>query len=252
MYDQATRRTRLAGRLTAPRAWHTATVMPDGTVLVAGGIGDDGQIVHDVELSTRPPGRWRWWPMRRSLRAAHHTATLLTDGRVLFAGGDTPGGGGLRAESGTPEPMGRTPSRCPLLTDRFDGEALLLPDGRVRIAGGRAKNRSVPGRGVVESTEVFDPEVLAFVDEKLAERVAHLQAEGVAAVLPGDQSTGVPQDVRVSLRLSTPIDAQSLVVTLEVLGSVAPSDDRDRRRRQARFPDAFGGIAAGRRRSRDA
>jgi RHS repeat-associated protein len=223
VYDPATRRTRLAGRLVAPRSWHTATVMPDGTVLVAGGIGDDGQIVPDVERFDPATGKVAAVPDSSFTPRAHHTATLLTDGRVLFAGGDTPGGGGLRAELWDARTNASDAVSGPPLTDRFDGEAQLLPDGRVRIAGGRGKGRNVGGRGVAQSADVFDPEVLAFVDEVLAARVVPLQAEGVAAVLPGDQATGVSQDVRVSLRLTTPIDAQSLVVTMEALGSGAPA-----------------------------
>lgn len=66
---------------------HTATLMPDGTVLVVGGTD-----VHDPSLPATEsfdPVSGTWTATADPLtRHFNHTATLLADGRVLVAGGD--------------------------------------------------------------------------------------------------------------------------------------------------------------------
>lgn len=79
----------LAGpRLPAPVGGHTATVLADGSLLIAGGArAAEGLAVDDAYLL--PPGGTRFEPLPEGLRVARtgHTATLLPDGRVLILGG---------------------------------------------------------------------------------------------------------------------------------------------------------------------
>jgi len=76
--------------MVAPRASHTATLLPDGRVLVAGGEGDAstsaGFALASAELYDPASGTWS---ATASMAAARreHTATLLPDGSVLVAGG---------------------------------------------------------------------------------------------------------------------------------------------------------------------
>src|SRR5206468_11822090 len=70
-----------------PRAWHSATLLPDGTVLIAGGRGPTGEIVQIAELFDPNASAFMPITMDGGTPRAGHSATLLTDGRVLIAGG---------------------------------------------------------------------------------------------------------------------------------------------------------------------
>jgi RHS repeat-associated protein len=77
---------RPVGELLVPRVGHSATVLPSGDVLIAGGIDASGQPVPVVERLD--PRTWQstvislpWTPR------AEHSATVLPDGRVVFLGG---------------------------------------------------------------------------------------------------------------------------------------------------------------------
>src|SRR6476469_2963688 len=64
---------------------HTATLLPNGQVLLAGGI-NNGQYLADAELYKPATGTWTTTGSLITERLGH-TATLLADGRVLVAGG---------------------------------------------------------------------------------------------------------------------------------------------------------------------
>jgi hypothetical protein len=86
LYDPATGQWSATGSLTAPRVGQTATLLPNGKVLVAAGYGDNESQLISAELYDPATGRWS---VTRSLNTArgNHTATLLANGKVLVAGG---------------------------------------------------------------------------------------------------------------------------------------------------------------------
>ncbi|MBM3759148.1 MAG: hypothetical protein FJW36_02755 [Acidobacteria bacterium] len=88
VYDPAANRLWRAGSMPQPRVNHTATLLPDGDVLLAGwalGFWDDGSASGDI-FNARE-SRVRTISATMLTPRARHTATLLRDGRVWIAGG---------------------------------------------------------------------------------------------------------------------------------------------------------------------
>src|SRR5437762_181447 len=79
------------GSLGQARADHTATLLPDGKVLVVGGL-QDGQsgsnyhVISSAELYDPATGTWTTTGNLAKARG-DHTATLLSNGKVLVVGG---------------------------------------------------------------------------------------------------------------------------------------------------------------------
>jgi hypothetical protein len=76
---------RTTGRLNTARWQHTATLLQNGMVLVAGGIDSNFIFLASAELYDPASGTWT---ATGSLNAARdeHTATLLQNGKVLVVG----------------------------------------------------------------------------------------------------------------------------------------------------------------------
>ena len=131
----------------APRWGHTATLLSDGRVLVAGGyLGSDARSA-SVELYDPVKKAWsKTGDMTRG--RGGHSATLLSDGRVLVVGGgleDASGEGGPRSPSAELyDPRTGTWTATGSMRDARTGfTATLLSDGRVLVAGGDAGFTSV-------------------------------------------------------------------------------------------------------------
>src|SRR5437667_9315521 len=125
------------GNLNQARAGHTATLLPNGTVLIVGGNDASGRAMATAELFAPATGLYAQVPAALPVPVSGHTATLLKNGTVLIAGGV--------AESGTPigfaqvfDPATARFSAPKLMAvPRSEHTATLLTkDGRVLIAGG--------------------------------------------------------------------------------------------------------------------
>jgi len=115
--------------MTTSRALHTATLLPNGKVLVAGGVGSDFHPLSSAEIYNPANGMWAVVNSMTTTRASH-TATLLTNGKVLVAGG-------VGASAELYDPAGGTwTATGTMVYARTGHTATLLPGGKVLVAGG--------------------------------------------------------------------------------------------------------------------
>jgi hypothetical protein len=150
LYDPGTTSWRRAGNLNTGRFNHTATLLPNGNVLVAGGMDenvlDNVTVFNSAELYDPATGTWSY---TGSLNTQHagHTATLLSNGQVLLAGGNSSAFNS--AEIYDPV-TGNWSTTASLNAPRSNHTATLLPNSKVLVVGG-----DHPG-GPISSAELYD------------------------------------------------------------------------------------------------
>ena len=134
---------------------HTATSMPDGRVLVAGGLAGYDEVIARAEIydpaGVAPPVPWAPTGSMAIVRGCVAAAPLL-DGRVLAAGGCVYRTSLATAELYDPA-SGQWALTGSMSTARSGHTATPLLDGRVLVTGGRPGAWSYP----VSSAEVYDP-----------------------------------------------------------------------------------------------
>jgi hypothetical protein len=183
IFDPATNTFTPTSDLNEPRNGHTATLLPNEKVLLAGGWNQKGRAA-TAELYDPQTGTFEY---TGSLMAPRQglTATLLKNGQVLIAGGDSERNTSqLTAEIYDPATETFTPTGT-LNTGRMAHTATMLTDGKVLFVGGSSGNDNV-----LASAEVYDSETGQFTSTSNANVVRYkhtavLLRDGNVLVLGG-------------------------------------------------------------------
>jgi hypothetical protein len=175
VYDPVANTWTPAGSMSSPRAGHSATLLKDGTVLVAGGCTDascsatdaGSTVLSSADLWTAsgvpdagddgggadggaPAGQFMAAPSMAGARH-HHTATVLANGDVLMAGGaDSTGSSLPTSEVYLPLAHQWIGTNAMLMSRAFH-IGVELSDGRVLVSGGCNPQTCIP------FAEIFSP-----------------------------------------------------------------------------------------------
>jgi hypothetical protein len=146
----------ITGSLNTARYDHTATPLPNGEVLVAGGLGSSGIYapLASAEMYNPATGKWTLTGSM-SVGRTSFTATLLQNGEVLVAGGT-----GYTADCFASAELYNPSTRRWTLTGsmteaRCLHTATLLPSGQVLVAGGVDSLFNTPN--TAGAAELYNP-----------------------------------------------------------------------------------------------
>jgi hypothetical protein len=143
------------GSMVRARVSHTATLLPNGKVLLVGGAPSDGTLTHLASAELYDPVSNTFSATgSMSTDRLGHTATLLADGKVLIAGGRPFTSNEVATAEIYDPATDRFSATGSMNVPRAGHAAARLLDGRVLIAGGFNAAGS--------SAELFDPATASF------------------------------------------------------------------------------------------
>jgi hypothetical protein len=157
------------GSMNEPRAYHTATFLNDGTVLIAGGFNESGSVI-SAEIYNPATGIFTpttgnmTMPRHNGVYVVSFTATLLNNGKVLITGGTSTAGNYnhytgstelASAELYDPATGIFTATAGNMTATRSGHTATLLRDGTVLIVGGMGWS-DISGYSFY-TAELYDP-----------------------------------------------------------------------------------------------
>jgi len=185
------------GSMGTERLGHTATLLPNGKVLIFGGVSTDRNSFTSAELYDPTTGAFTATGSMGTGRNGH-TATLLPNGKVLITGGiaiydSTDSSTDSLTSAELYDPItGTFTATGSMGTGRIDHTATLLPNGKVLIAAG--ENYNFKG---LATAELYDPATGAFTATGSMEwgRTCHaatLLSNGKVLIVEGIGDRGLP------------------------------------------------------------
>jgi hypothetical protein len=153
LYDPGTGTVSATGSMTAARKYHSATLLPNGMVLIAGGEDSSRDPLASAELYDPGTGAFSATGSMTVARE-YHTATLLTDGMVLVAGGRDSSPFALASAELYNPGAGTFTATGTMTASRASHSATWLPNGEVLVAGGPWAMAELydPGTGTFTAT----------------------------------------------------------------------------------------------------
>jgi hypothetical protein len=140
--------------MTIGRTGHTATLLKNGKLLIAGGWTGRYNVRRSAELYD--PSTGVFTPTGDMvIERAGNTAALLRDGRVLIAGGEDRSENALASAELYDPATGKFTGTGDMTEPRGEATATALKNGKVLIVGGGSGH--YPSQNVYRSAELYDP-----------------------------------------------------------------------------------------------
>ncbi len=186
---------------TLVHAFHTATLLPNGTVLLAGGT-DGSYILQTAETFDPAAGTFSMTASPMTAVREHHSASLLPNGRVLLAGGFSTSavstGPVNSAELYYPNTRVFLPAAV-MISSRSQHVAVSLPNGNVFVAGGFNGLTTVTNTAEIyqSTTNAWVPAASMPAGQERAVAAAVQLQDGTVMVCGGTNQNGILDTVLI-------------------------------------------------------
>ena len=151
VYDPGSKTWTPTGSMSEARKDMASALLPDGRVLVAGGVGDHKEGLKSAEVWDPETGTWSL-SSKMSVGRERPEAVVLQDGRVMVIGGKDPLFRSLDSSDVYDPIAGTWTETSAMAIPRYLHRATRLADGRVLVVGGGKRDGPY-----LDSGEVYDP-----------------------------------------------------------------------------------------------